>query len=163
MGEDLKSRRAVLAGVGAGGLTLALAACGGSDSTSSGTATSDTTTSDTTAGAPESSAPAASSAPPPGAGDGGLATTSEIPVGGGKIFADRKVVVVQPAEGQFKAFSISCTHQGCSVDKIEGGAIVCPCHGSRFKIEDGSVAQGPATAPLPEQQITVEGDQISLA
>ncbi|MFG1946683.1 Rieske (2Fe-2S) protein [Nonomuraea sp. NPDC048826] len=150
MGEDLKSRRAVFAGVGAGGLTLALAACGGGD---------------TTTASPESGAPASSSAPSSGApaGGGGLATTSEIPVGGGKIFTDQKVVVVQPAEGQFKAFGINCTHQGCPVDKIENGAIVCPCHGSQFKIEDGSVAQGPATDPLAEQQIKVEGDQISLA
>ncbi|MDA0638921.1 Rieske (2Fe-2S) protein, partial [Nonomuraea sp. MCN248] len=148
MGEDLKSRRALIAGVGAGGLTLALAACGG----------------DTTTAAPESSAPAPSSAPSSGApaGNAGLTTTSEIPVGGGKIFADQKVVIVQPAEGQFKAFSVSCTHQGCPVDKVENGTIDCPCHGSKFKIEDGSVANGPATDPLPEQQITVSGDQISL-
>ncbi|HLU74083.1 MAG TPA: Rieske (2Fe-2S) protein [Nonomuraea sp.] len=144
MGEDLKSRRTVFAGVGAGGLTLALAACGGSD----------TTTASPESGADSSSAPEAA---------GGLTTTAEIPVGGGKIFTEQKVVVVQPAEGQFKAFGINCTHQGCPVDKVENGAIVCPCHGSMFKIEDGSVSQGPATEPLAEQQITVEGDQISLA
>jgi len=144
MGEDLKSRRTVFAGVGAGGLTLALAACGGSD----------TTTASPESGAASSSAPEAA---------GGLTTTAEIPVGGGKIFTEQKVVVVQPAEGQFKAFGINCTHQGCPVDKVENGAIVCPCHGSMFKIEDGSVSQGPATEPLAEQQITVEGDQISLA
>ncbi|MDA0640317.1 MULTISPECIES: Rieske (2Fe-2S) protein [Nonomuraea] len=150
MGEDLKSRRAVIAGVGAGGLTLALAACGGSD---------------TTAATQEPAAPASSSAPSQAAPaqGGGLTTTSEIPVGGGKIFADQKVVVVQPAQGQFKAYGISCTHQGCPVDKVENGAIVCPCHGSKFKIEDGSVSDGPATKPLPEHQLTVEGDQISLA
>lgn len=144
MGEDLKSRRTVFAGVGAGGLTLALAACGGSD----------TTTASPESGADSSSAPEAA---------GGLTTTAEIPVGGGKIFTEQKVVVVQPAEGQFKAFGINCTHQGCPVDKVENGAIVCPCHGSMFKIEDGSVSQGPATEPLAEQRITVEGDQISLA
>ncbi|MEV4104652.1 Rieske (2Fe-2S) protein [Nonomuraea sp. NPDC049649] len=150
MGEDLKSRRTVFAGVGAGGLTLALAACGGSD----------TTTASPESGAPAESGADASSAPEAA---GGLTTTAEIPVGGGKIFTEQKVVVVQPAEGRFKAFGINCTHQGCPVDKVENGAIVCPCHGSMFKIEDGSVSQGPATEPLAEQQITVEGDQISLA
>ena len=42
-----------------------------------------------------------------------------MPVGGGKIFAAEKVVVTQPTEGDFKAFSAVCTHQGCVVAKIE--------------------------------------------
>ncbi|MEU6353913.1 Rieske (2Fe-2S) protein [Streptomyces sp. NPDC047072] len=92
-----------------------------------------------------------------------LAKTSEIPVGGGKIFKDEKVVVTQPKEGEFKAYSSTCTHQGCQVSSVSGGTINCPCHGSKFKIADGSVANPPANKPLPEQQITVKGDSIELA
>ena len=156
MGEDFHSRRVMIAGVGAGGLALALTACGGGDSAT--TVTTATT-------APESGAPAAaesSAAAAPQAG-GALAKTADIPVGGGTIFKEQKIVVVQPTEGQFKAFSATCTHQGCSVSSVENGQIVCPCHKSLFKVEDGSVAQGPATKPLPEQPIKVEGDQIMLA
>ncbi|MCH5674025.1 Rieske (2Fe-2S) protein [Streptomyces gilvus] len=92
-----------------------------------------------------------------------LAKTSEIPVGGGKIFKDEKVVVTQPAKGEFKAFSAICTHQGCTVSTVADGTIDCPCHGSRYRIADGTVAGGPAPKPLPPEQIKVEGNSIHLA
>ncbi|MFF0086304.1 Rieske (2Fe-2S) protein [Streptomyces canus] len=92
-----------------------------------------------------------------------LAKTSEIPVGGGKIFKDEKVVVTQPKEGEFKAFSDICTHQGCQVTSVSGGTINCPCHGSKYNITDGSVANPPATKSLTEKQIKVSGDSIQLA
>lgn len=100
----------------------------------------------------------------PGASAGEeLGRTGDIPVGGGKVFTDRKVVVTQPAKGDFKAFSAVCTHMGCTVNKVADGTIDCPCHASRFRIADGSVAGGPAPEPLPEKQITVDGDSIRLA
>ncbi|MEV6947546.1 Rieske (2Fe-2S) protein [Streptomyces sp. NPDC051172] len=92
-----------------------------------------------------------------------LAKTSEIPVGGGKIFKDQKVVVTQPKKDEFKAFSAICTHQGCTVGTISNGTIDCPCHGSKYRIADGSVAGGPAPKPLPAEQIKVEGNSIRLA
>ncbi|MEV6173560.1 Rieske (2Fe-2S) protein [Streptomyces sp. NPDC051954] len=92
-----------------------------------------------------------------------LAKTSDIPVGGGTIFKDEKVVVTQPKEGDFKAFSNICTHQQCPVASVSGGTINCNCHGSKFSIEDGSVAHPPATKPLPAKQITVDGNSIRLA
>ena len=92
-----------------------------------------------------------------------LAKTSEIPVGGGKIFKDQKVVVTQPKKDEFKAFSAICTHLGCTVSTISNGTIDCPCHGSRYRIADGSVAGGPAPKPLPAEQIKVEGNSIRLA
>lgn len=91
-----------------------------------------------------------------------LTTTAEIPVGGGKIFADAKVVVTQPKQGEFKAFSAICTHQQCLVSTVSDGTINCPCHGSRFDISDGAVASPPATRPLPEEKIAVEGNSIRL-
>ncbi|MFE7776659.1 Rieske (2Fe-2S) protein [Streptomyces sp. NPDC057445] len=91
-----------------------------------------------------------------------LGTTSEVPEGGGKIFDAQKVVVTQPAKGEFKAFTAICTHQGCTVDKVENGTIDCPCHGSKFRIQDGSVAKGPAQRPLEAKRISVSGDQIRL-
>ncbi|GAA1520461.1 Rieske (2Fe-2S) protein [Streptomyces albidochromogenes] len=96
------------------------------------------------------------------AGGRALAATSEIPVGGGKIFADEKVVVTQPEEGTFKGFSAICTHQGCTVGSVEDGTINCPCHGSKFRVADASVAAGPARTPLPPRQITVESGSIRL-
>lgn len=102
------------------------------------------------------------------AGDAGgsgqtLGLTSEVPVGGGAVFADQKVVVTQPSEGTFQAFSAICTHQGCTVNEVADGTINCPCHGSKFSVEDGSVAGGPAPSPLEARTVTVEGDSIVLA
>lgn len=145
-------RRTVVAAAGAAGLAVALTACGGSDDDSS-----------------SSSAPAdssGSSSPTEDGSAGGataLASTADIPEGGGKVFADQKVVVVQPTAGEFKAFSATCTHQGCAVKGVADGVINCPCHNSNFSITDGSVKSGPAKKPLPEMQITVSGDSITLA
>ncbi|HEX5811853.1 MAG TPA: Rieske (2Fe-2S) protein, partial [Pseudonocardia sp.] len=82
--------------------------------------------------------PAAAPAPAPtpqaggsaggGAASGALATTSQVPVGGGVVLADAALVITQPKAGQFKAFSAVCTHQGCTVGSVEGGTINCPCH-----------------------------------
>lgn len=150
------TRRGVLAGVGLVGLAGAVSACssGGSSSSSAGTSV----------GAPAATTPA--SAPSAASGGGGaagaLAATSEIPVGGGKIFTSEKVVVTQPNSGDFKAFSAVCTHMGCIVSQISNGTIDCPCHGSQFSIKDGSVVGGPAPGPLPAQAIKVSGSSISL-
>jgi Rieske Fe-S protein len=117
-----------------------------------------------------SAAPAAPAPAPtgdPGAassgGGGALTSTTDIPVGGGAIFADRQVVVTQPTAGEFKAFSSTCTHEGCTVSQVSDGTINCPCHGSRFSVTDGSVVRGPAQSPLPAKNIQVEGNSIALA
>jgi nitrite reductase/ring-hydroxylating ferredoxin subunit len=137
------TRRAALAGAGFAGLAATLAACGGSRGSSSGG----------TSGSGQ-------------AGSGGsavLASTSEIPVGGGKVFSAEKVVVTQPTAGEFKAFSAVCTHMQCLVDQVASGTIDCPCHGSEFSVKNGSVVSGPAPSPLPAQAIKVAGGKITLA
>lgn len=91
-----------------------------------------------------------------------LAKTADIPVGAGTVFADQKVVVTQPTEGFFQAFSAVCTHSGCLVNEVSDGTINCPCHGSKYAIEDGSVTAGPAPRPLEEKTITIEGDSLRL-
>jgi Rieske Fe-S protein len=97
-----------------------------------------------------------------GAAGNDLGPASEVPVGGGVVFAEQKVVVTQPAKGEFVGLSATCTHQGCTVGEVSGGTINCPCHGSKFNL-DGSVANGPATSPLPKMEIKVRGGDIRLA
>jgi Rieske Fe-S protein len=137
------TRRTILIATGAAGATALVAGCGGSDDNGDSTATTS----------------------PGQDGQEGqeLATTSEIPVGGGTIFKDEEVVVTQPKQGDFKAFSAICTHQQCTVATVADGTINCVCHGSKFNITDGSVANPPATRPLPEKKITVDGNSIRLA
>jgi Rieske Fe-S protein len=91
-----------------------------------------------------------------------LGQASEIPVGGGAIYTAAKVVVTQPASGQYKAFSAVCTHVGCIVNKVTNGTIDCPCHGSEFKITNGAVVTGPAPSPLPARQIKIVDGQVIL-
>lgn len=102
-----------------------------------------------------------------GAGDGGagavLAQVGEVPVGGGTIHSDARVVITQPSAGTFACFSAVCTHQGCLVTDVSNGTINCACHGSRFNLADGSVAGGPAPQPLPPVPITVDGETIRRA
>ncbi|OWA17614.1 Rieske (2Fe-2S) protein [Streptomyces sp. CS057] len=142
--RSLLGRRTVVAAAGAAGAAAALTACGGGSDGSGGSDTVEQ---------------------PGSGGKGGevLAATSDIPEGGGVVFAAQKVVVTQPQPGEFKAFSSTCTHQGCAVKDVSGGMITCPCHNSTFDAATGSPTGGPATRPLPAREITVEGDSIRLA
>ena len=151
------SRRRVVAGAGVVAGVGLLAACGGGS-----TATAPGTPAAAPPAAAEPSADSDSSESS-GTSEDALASTTEIPVGGGKVFADKDVVVTQPTSGDFKAFSATCTHQGCKVNKVVDGTIACPCHGSKFNITDGSVTGGPAKKPLPAKSVSVDGDSIVLA
>ena len=91
-----------------------------------------------------------------------LGSAREIAVGGGKIFDAERVVVTQPASGTYRAFSAVCTHVGCLLNQVADGTIDCPCHGSRFRITNGTVVTGPASAPLPEKRITVVRGTVIL-
>ncbi|MFF0225149.1 Rieske (2Fe-2S) protein [Streptomyces sp. NPDC004629] len=158
------ARRTVVAAAGATGLTLALAACGSDSGSGSSDPAGGTDTQGTDAQGDSASTGGGSGGGENAAAGGTvLAKTSDIPEGGGKIFKDQGVVVTQPTAGRFEAFSSTCTHQGCSVGSVSDGAIVCPCHNSRFSAADGTVQGGPATRPLPAKSITVSGDQITLA
>lgn len=93
---------------------------------------------------------------------GVVASTNDLTVGGGVINGEAKVVVTEPSKGVYKGFSAICTHAGCTVGQVTDGEIVCPCHGSKFSITDGSVTRGPAQAGLPTKDISVDGTDITL-
>ena len=93
---------------------------------------------------------------------GGLIQAADIPVGGGKVFEDLKVVVTQPTAGDYKAFTAVCTHQGCTVGGVADNVITCPCHGSTFDAATGAVTQGPATRPLDAKSVTVGADGLTI-
>ena len=155
MTNEALSRRNALAGAATVGIGLPLlAAC----SDDSGT----TATDSPSAGGSDSGSPSESPSGKASAG-GALGAAADVPVGGGVVYKDEKVVVTQPAEGEFKGFSAICTHQGCPVASVADGVIMCPCHGSAFSIEDGSVQGGPATKPLGAVEVTVKGGEITLA
>lgn len=139
-------RRTLFAGTGAAAVAVALAACS------------------TDGGGPRS-----------GGSDGGgsdalvpagtaLAATTDVPVGGALSVTVKgaPLLVTQPEEGTFAAFSAICTHQGCTV--LPGnGELKCPCHGSEFDLATGKVRGGPAPATLPEVNVTVSGTSVTSA
>ena len=129
-------RRTVMAGAAVAGAGILTAGCSTSEPPPAGTT-------DQPAGTP-------------------VGPVSEIPVGSGRIFEATGVVITQPAAGTINAFSDVCPHQGCTLGSVEGGNIVCPCHGSRFAL-DGSVVQGPAETGLEPRPITVENGEITLS
>ena len=148
MTKEALSRRNALAGAATVGIGLPLlAACSGDSD--------ETATDSPSAGGSASGSPA-------GKGTA-LGAAADVPVGGGVVFKEQKVVVTQPAKGDFKGFSAICTHQGCPVGSVADGVIMCPCHGSAFSIEDGSVQDGPATKPLGAVEVKVKGGEITVA
>ena len=95
---------------------------------------------------------------------------------------DRTAVIVARDDAGYHALSAICTHQCCLValcddalcgapvgnpgdcattatERPVGGqtALVCPCHGSGFRL-DGQPTSGPATTPLPHYALTFDGD-----
>jgi len=77
-------------------------------------------------------------------------------------FTEAMVIVTQPTANTFKGFSAVCTHVGCICNVVENGTINCPCHGSKFKITDGSPVTGPAPSPLGEVPIAVMNGNVYL-
>ncbi|MDN5919359.1 MAG: Rieske (2Fe-2S) protein [Pseudonocardia sp.] len=99
---------------------------------------------------------------PEGAPGTVLGPVSSVPVGGGVVFAGEQVVVTQPSAGTFQGLSTVCPHQGCQVNAVRDGAVICPCHGSRFGL-DGAVLQGPAQSPLARRAVAVNGQNVTLS
>lgn len=69
------------------------------------------------------------------------------------------------ASGSDTALSLTCTHQGCSVQKqvaANGGGYVCPCHGAAYDAQ-GKVVNGPAQENLSAYRVLQrDGDQVQL-
>lgn len=156
------SRRSLVRGIAVGGLALPLLAACGEDSDSSSASGSGLPKSNGGPNGARSANDSQTQAAHTSSGHA-LTTTAKVPEGGGEILPKAKVVVTQPRKGDFKCFSAICTHAGCLVGGVQGGAIICPCHGSRFSVKDGSVLSGPASRPLPEYKIKVHGSKITRA
>ena len=154
---EIQRRTVLQAGgvIAVGGLVAACSSGGGESAATSAAADSGAASS---APSPSAIQPSASG----GAGAGGVAQASDIPVGGGIIIDDPAVVITQPTEGDIKAFTAICPHQGCLVSEVVDNEIICPCHGSRFSASDGAVINGPAQEPLQPAGVAVEGGSVIL-
>lgn len=97
-----------------------------------------------------------------------LADYPELQSAGGvlpvKPAGAKKPVMIVRGEGErFSAFSLKCTHLGCTVGwNGEARSFDCPCHGSRFEI-DGAVKKGPAKQPLTAYAVTSDGATLRFS
>lgn len=58
------------------------------------------------------------------------------------------------------AVNPTCTHMGCTVEWLaEEKIFLCPCHASEFKL-NGNMQTGPATKPLSNYEVKIEGDLV---
>lgn len=135
------SRRALLGGAGAVATAGLLTACS-TDGGSGGTV-----------------APEATSTAPPGPDATPVAAVADVPVGGALFLESDRLVLTQPAAGDFHAFVAICTHQGCNITDVEGDRIVCRCHGSVFDL-DGVPVEGPARKPLKSRPVEARGTDL---
>jgi nitrite reductase/ring-hydroxylating ferredoxin subunit len=98
--------------------------------------------------------------------------TSAIPLKGGKIVTagGQTFLITQPSKGVYRAFSATCTHNGCAIgpwepsaNAVQGGVVTCNCHGAQFSPVDGSAVRGPAQAPLKKYTVKVTGNYIYVS
>lgn len=85
----------------------------------------------------------------------------QVPPGGMQVvFLKGEAVTVCNLDGQFFAFSNSCTHAGGPLNegKLDGKMVVCPWHGSCFDVTNGAVLCGPAQEPLRTYRVILEGE-----
>ncbi|MGH3278477.1 MAG: Rieske 2Fe-2S domain-containing protein [Trebonia sp.] len=67
-----------------------------------------------------------------------------------RVLGDVPVVVVRDEQGVY-VLAERCSHLSgpLSEGDYRDGCLTCPWHGSTFRVSDGTVARGPATAPQP--------------
>jgi Rieske Fe-S protein len=88
---------------------------------------------------------------------------SDLPVGGTKTVAygGTPVIVLRTAES-IRAYSMICTHLGCTVQWQEAPKeFYCPCHDGRFD-QFGEVLAGPPPVPLEQIPVSVQGETVTV-
>jgi nitrite reductase/ring-hydroxylating ferredoxin subunit/uncharacterized membrane protein len=76
---------------------------------------------------------------------------------------DTDVLVVRQ-RGRVCALAHACSHLGgpLSEGTLKDGSVVCPWHGSEFRLNDGGVINGPATEPQPMFEVREANGRIEV-
>ncbi len=83
----------------------------------------------------------------------------------GKIvkFGSRPVLLIRVGEGEWRAFSATCTHLNCTVQYQETShQIWCACHNGFYDL-NGRVVSGPPPRPLDEYTVRVRGEDVVVS
>ncbi len=94
-------------------------------------------------------------------GIGALATFKE---GINYIELEDKPLLVVRRGDVITAIGAVCSHAGGPLQdgQLMGNEVECPWHGSRFRVDDGSVRRGPATYPQPLYEVRLSGGQVEV-
>lgn len=84
---------------------------------------------------------------------------TQVPVGSAVIVD--KIIIAQPTEGQFVAYSTTCPHQGSPITQVDGNTVRCPSHGSVFDIATGQPVSGPATSAMTTVPVSENGGTVT--
>jgi nitrite reductase/ring-hydroxylating ferredoxin subunit len=88
---------------------------------------------------------------------------NDIPEGGMKaVKAGGEEILLVKVRGKVYATAAKCTHLGFALTggKLDGTALTCPGHRSRFDLVDGKVLAPPAKLPLKTYEVKVEGEDV---
>ena len=74
-------------------------------------------------------------------------------------------IVVANVEGRFCAFGNSCPHEEAPLvdGEIDGDAVVCPWHFTRFNVHTGEAIEGVTDEPIPVYEVRLDGDHVQIA
>jgi nitrite reductase/ring-hydroxylating ferredoxin subunit len=80
-----------------------------------------------------------------------------------QLIGEVPVVAIRTG-GEVHVLAERCSHQSgpLSEGQVADGCVTCPWHGSVFRLADGSVQGGPATAPQPVFETRVVGGAIQV-
>jgi nitrite reductase/ring-hydroxylating ferredoxin subunit len=92
-----------------------------------------------------------------------VATTAEVPPGTMKCITvkSHRLVLCNTGDGVY-AVADECSHDSApiSTGRLEGREVVCPRHGARFDVSDGSVKAPPAVVGIDTYELKIEGNDI---
>ena len=88
-----------------------------------------------------------------------LGSIEDFPTSGMLVRPDIPAVIYRSNQG-FQAYSLICTHLGCSLEE-NGEGFFCPCHGSQYD-PVGIVLKGPAREDLEvlDVEVTKDGELL---
>lgn len=81
-----------------------------------------------------------------------------------RVIIENVLVLLARYQGQVYALTEICSHLGGPLAEgtLEDGCVICPWHGSRFRLKDGGIVNGPATFPQPVYETRVRDGMIEV-
>ncbi len=86
-----------------------------------------------------------------------------------RVEVDGRALVLTRRGPVLQGLEATCSHFGAPLDEGEidtfgsdGACVVCPWHGSRFRLSDGGVARGPATSPQRAFEVREQGGRVQV-